>query len=230
MSPIPLAAPFLLFLGGIGDLTRSFAELGDRAAQYGYAAVVLVVAGDGIFPLFPGETAVVAAAVLASQGTLNLYLVILAGAVGAMLGDSTAYFIGRVGQDTIRGWLIKMAGGDRVDIAEGMVERHGPALVFVGRFIPGLRIAINMSCGAGLMEYRRFLLFNSLGAFFWSTQAALLGFFAGRAFADQIWVAFAVAIGLTLAVGAFVALKERQHVRRERAERAAAAGSAGPPA
>ncbi len=222
MISVLLVAPVLLFVGEINDLVARFAELGDQAAEYGYAAIVLVVAGDGVFPLFPGETAVVAAAVLASQGSLNLYLVILAGAAGAMLGDSTAYAIGHFGADRIRAWLVKMAGGDRVEIAESMVERHGPALVFVGRFIPGLRIGINMSCGSGLMPYRRFLLFNSLGSIFWSTQAALLGFFAGKAFADQIWVAFAVAIGLTLVVGAFIALRERQHVKRERAKQASA--------
>ena len=63
------------------------------AADYGYWAVLLVVAGDGVFPVLPGETAIVAAAVLASDGTLNIFLVILAGAAGAMIGDSTAYWI-----------------------------------------------------------------------------------------------------------------------------------------
>ena len=210
-------ASALLVLAEVREFFAQFAELGDRAAEYGYAAVVLVVAGDGVFPAFPGETAVVAAAVLASQGTLNLYLVILAGAAGAMLGDSTAYFIGRGGQDRIRRALVRVAGEERVTIAENMVERYGPALVFIGRFLPGLRIAVNMSCGAGQMRYPRFLLFNGLGAFFWSTQAALLGFFAGKAFADQIWVAFAVAIGITLLVGAGVAYNERRRLRRERA-------------
>jgi len=210
-----LALPPLLFFEFFGDVVRWFSELGDKAAEYGYVAVVVVVAGDGVMPLFPGETAVVAAAVLASQGTLNLYVVILAGALGAMLGDSTAYWIGRKGQVTIRRFLVKMAGRERIDGAESMVERYGPALVFIGRFLPGLRIAVNMSCGAGLMAYRKFLFFNGLGAFFWSTQAALLGFFAGKAFADQIWVAFVVAIGITLIVGAAVGFKERQRLKKE---------------
>jgi membrane protein DedA with SNARE-associated domain len=88
----------------------------------------------------------------------------------------------------------------------------------VGRFLPGIRIAINLSCGAGQMSYPRFLLFDCVGAAFWSTQAALLGYFAGKAFADQLWVAFLVAFAVTGLVGGFVALKERQRVRRERAE------------
>ena len=212
-------ATLLLFVGGVGDLVAWFTKLGDRAAEYGYAAVVIVVAGDGVVPVFPGETAIVAAAVLASQGTLNLYLVILAGGVGAMIGDSTAYWMGRKGQGPIRRFLTKMAGKERVESAEGMVQRYGPALVFIGRFLPGLRIAVNMSCGAGQMSYGKFLIFNCLGAFVWSAQAALLGFFAGKAFADQLWVAFAVAFAITLLVGAGVALKERQRLRQEREER-----------
>jgi membrane protein DedA with SNARE-associated domain len=99
-----------------------------------------------------------------------------------------------------------------------MVDRQGPALVLVGRFLPGIRIAINLSCGAGRMTYPRFLIFDALGAIVWSAQAALLGYFAGKAFADQLWVAFVVAFAVTLLVGGFVAMKERQRVRRERAE------------
>ena len=67
------------------------------------------------------------------------------------------------------------------------------------------------------MAYPRFLFFDLLGGIVWATQAGLLGYFAGKAFAGQLWVAFVVAFGVTLLVGAFVALKERQRVRRERA-------------
>ena len=81
--------------------------------------------------------------------------------------------------------------------------------------------AINIACGAGQMSYRRFLLFDSLGAVLWSTQAALIGYFAGRAFADQVWVALAVAIAVGIAVGFVVILRERRMVAREDALEAA---------
>lgn len=210
-----------------GLIVGDVAELGDRAAEYGYWAVLLIVAGDGVFPALPGETAIVAAAVLAATGSMNLPLVILAGAVGAMIGDSAAYWIGRAGSDRLRAWMAKMAGPDRLAAAERMVRRQGPALVFTGRFLPGIRIAINISCGAGQMTYRRFLLFDGLGAVVWSGQAALLGYFAGKAFADQIWVAFAVAFGVTAIVASFVGIRERRQVRRERAAADAEAESAG---
>jgi membrane protein DedA with SNARE-associated domain len=209
--------PLLAALSGAGSIAGSFADLAESAADYGYWAVLLVVAGDGVFPALPGETAIVAAAVLASDGTLNIALVILAGAAGAVLGDSTAFWIGRAGGGWIKRTVTRFAGQERLEAAERMVARQGPALVVVGRFLPGIRIAINLSCGAGQMVYPRFLVFDAIGAILWSTQAALLGYFAGKAFADQLWVAFIVAFGVTAVVGGFVALKERQRVRRERA-------------
>jgi membrane protein DedA with SNARE-associated domain len=198
-------------------ILEQFSQFAEDAAAYGYWAVLLVVAGDGVFPLLPGETAIVAAAVLAADGSLSLPLVILAGAAGAAIGDSAAYWIGRAGGGPIKRFVTRFAGKERLEAAERMVRRQGAALVFVGRFLPGIRIAINLSCGAGQMAYALFLFFDLLGGVVWATQAALLGYFAGKAFAGQLWVAFVVAFGVTAVIGGLVALKERQRVRRERA-------------
>ena len=141
---------------------------------------------------------------------------ILAGAAGAVIGDSSAYWIGRGGGGPIKRTVSRFAGAERLAAAERMVARQGSALVFVGRFLPGIRIAINLSCGAGQMSYRRFIVFDVLGAVLWSTQASLLGYFAGKAFADQLWVAFVVAFAVTGLVALVVGVKERARVRRER--------------
>jgi membrane protein DedA with SNARE-associated domain len=209
--------PLLAAFAGSASIVQSFQDIAEGAADYGYWAVLLVVAGDGVFPALPGETAIVAAAVLAADGHLNILLVILAGAVGAMIGDSTAYWIGRAGGGPIKRTVTRFAGQDRLEAAERMVRRQGPALVVVGRFLPGIRIAINLSCGAGQMTYPRFFTYDAIGSLFWSAQAALLGYFAGKAFADQLWVAFVVAFAVTGLVGGFVALKERKRVRQEKA-------------
>lgn len=217
--------PSLSIFGGLSGLAEG-------AAGYGYWAVLLVVAGDGVFPVLPGETAIVAAAVLAADGSLSLPLVILAAAVGAVIGDSCAFAIGRTGGGPIKRFVARFAGPERLQAAERMVKRQGPALVVVGRFLPGIRIAINLSCGAGQMAYQRFLLFDTIGAVLWATQAALLGYFAGKAFADQLWVAFVVAFGVTAIVAGFVTVKERRRVAKENAaaaaERASADGSSTP--
>jgi membrane-associated protein len=196
----------------------SLHDVAESAAEYGFLAVLLIVAGDGVFPVLPGETAIVAAAVLAAKGTGNILVVIAAGAIGAVIGDSAAYAIGRGGKGPIRRFVARFAGAERLEAAERMVHRNGPALIFTGRFLPGLRIAINMSCGATHMPYRRFLTFDAMGATVWSTQAALLGYFAGKAFADQTWVAFVVAFGVTGLVAVFVGVREKRYMRKLRAE------------
>jgi len=205
-------------LGAAGGLalTDVFDAASEWAGRYGYWAIMLVVAGDGVFPILPGETAIITGAVLAADGRLDIFLVILFGALGAVIGDSSAYWIGRAGGLQIRRFFSRLAGAERVEAAERLVQRRGPALVFVGRFLPGLRLAVNVSAGAGNMTFPRFLLFDSLGAIVWSTQASLLGFFAGKAFADQLWLALLIALGVAAAVGAVIALQERKRIRRER--------------
>lgn len=200
-----------------------FESIGEWAAEYGYLTIFLVVAGDGVFPILPGETSIIAGAVFAASGDLWLWAVIAVGTIGAVVGDSIAYFIGSKGDRWIRSALTRMAGEGRMKSAEGMLRRQGPALVFTGRFLPGIRIAINVACGAGGMPYRRFLLFDSIGALCWATQAALIGYFAGKAFAEQVWVALAVAIGVAIVVGFVVILRERRMLAREEALEAAEA-------
>jgi membrane protein DedA with SNARE-associated domain len=209
-------------LTGSGGILPAAAAFGfvdsivDWVGRVGYWAVFLVVAGDGVFPVLPGETSIITAAVVAADGRLNIVLVILAGALGAVVGDSCAYWIGRTGGGPIRAFVGKLAGRERLAAAERMVERQGPALVFVGRFLPGFRLGVNLSCGAGKMAYPRFLIWDSLGAIVWSTQAALLGYFLGKAFADQLWLAFLIAFGVAALVAAFVAGKEKLRLKRER--------------
>ena len=177
-----------------------FSEFAEDAAAYGYWAVLLVVAGDGVFPLLPGETAIVAAAVLAADGSLSLPLVILAGAAGAVIGDSAAFWIGRAGGGPIKRFVTRFAGAERLEAAERMVQRQGPR--------PGLRgplparhphrdqpLLRRRADGLPALPVLRPPRGRSSGP----TQAALLGYFAGKAFADQLWVAFVVAFGVTAA-------------------------------
>ena len=196
-----------------------FDRLSDWATDHGYAAILAIVAGDGIIPLFPGETVIIAGGTLASTThALNLFGVILAGFVGAIIGDSAAYWLGRAGGERIRGFFAKLAGHDRVLAAERMVQRRGSALVFVGRFLPGIRLAINLSCGAGHMTYRRFLLFDALGAMLWATQAAVLGYIFGKAFESRPWIGLLIALGIAGIVAGYVGIRERNTVRREKTQ------------
>ena len=78
---------------GLGTLARWSDSAANWAVDHGYPAIMVIVAGDGVIPLFPGETVVVTGGNIANQGKLSLLLVIVAGFVGAIVGDNIAYWI-----------------------------------------------------------------------------------------------------------------------------------------
>ena len=109
-----------------------------------------------------------------------------------------------------------------------MVRRQGPALVFVGRFLPGLGSRSTCRAAPATWPSRGSCSSTRSGRSLWSTQAALLGYFAGKAFADQLWLALLIALGVAALVGGLVALKAARAgaagARRGQAGRARASG------
>ena len=102
-----------------------------------YAFLFAVAALDVIIPFVPSETSVILAGVLASTGDLMLWLVILCAAGGAILGDNTAYWIGRkAGHRIVARWF-QGERRKRIDWAEEQIQERGGYLILIGRFIPG---------------------------------------------------------------------------------------------
>src|SRR6202012_12543 len=180
----------------------------------------------------PGETALVLAAVLASEGKLRIWLVILIGVTSAIVGDNLGYFLGRrLGRDVLGAngpfrehRLDLIATGDR------FFAKHGPKAVFFARWIALVRFAAAWLAGINHMRFREFFFWNALGGISWGVTYGLVGYFAGSAAADAI---------STFGLYAFAALfilfvpyiysqwrkrrrgrETRQAARAERAERA----------
>src|SRR5258708_20608135 len=112
--------------------------IGNLIASYGYAVLFLLVAIESFGVPLPGETALVTAAAFAALGRLNVALVIVAAAAGAIAGDSSGYWVGRTG-----GIALVRRYGRHVGLAESKLERahaffdpHGRKTLFTGRFIP----------------------------------------------------------------------------------------------
>ena len=167
----------------------------------------------------PGETALVLAAVLASQGKLQIWLVILIGVSSAIIGDNAGYLLGRrFGRDVLeakgpfhRRRVEVIAAGDR------FFAKHGPKAVFFARWIALVRFAAAWLAGINEMRFRQFFFWNALGGISWGVTYGLVGYFAGTAAADAI-TKFGVyaAVGLAvLVIGSLVVLKLRE--RRMRA-------------
>jgi membrane protein DedA with SNARE-associated domain len=136
----------------------------------------------------PGETALVLAAVLASQGKLQIWLVILIGVSSAIIGDNLGYWLGRrFGRDVLEapGPLYErrtrvIAMGDR------FFAKHGPKAVFFARWIALVRFAAAWLAGINEMRFIEFFAWNALGGITWGITYGLVGYYAGSAAADAI--------------------------------------------
>jgi len=154
----------------------------------GYPLLFILVMAESSGVPIPGETALIAAAVLASQGKLKIELVIPLAAAAAIVGDNIGYQIGRRGGR----WLLERPGRfhrQRLEVlatGEPFFEHHGPKAVFFGRFILGLRVWASWLAGATRMRWRSFFLWNALGGICWASAIGLIAYFVGHSASNAI--------------------------------------------
>jgi membrane-associated protein len=184
-----------------------FEQLTDAlsGSAWAYVLILAVAAGDAVFPILPGETMVVTGGVLASSGDLNLALVFLSGAVGAFLGDSACYWIGRhLGTRAAQRFLRGERGRRALQWAEGALDRRGKTLIAVARFIPGGRTAVALTAGTTEFRWRTYALADLVGVSLWSAYSAGLGAIGGEAFEHQTWKGLLLAFGLAAATAGVI--------------------------
>ncbi len=152
--------------------------------HYGYWAVLGSLLGEDAGLPVPGETTLMFASFLAHKTHhLSLLWVIVLGTVAAIMGDNLGFLLGRkLGPRLIR-WIKKIFHLDDTDVSAGkdLIRRRGGTTVFFARFIFGLRTVAGPLAGVLGMEWKRFVLFNALGAALWVTVMSLVGY----AFADE---------------------------------------------
>jgi membrane protein DedA with SNARE-associated domain/membrane-associated phospholipid phosphatase len=149
---------------------------------YGYLAVLVLVGLESLGLPLPGETALLTASAYAAAGHLSIVAVVAAAAIGALLGDAGAYWIGRTGGIALLrryGRLLRVDDG-RLERAERFYQRHGGKTVFFGRFVSLLRSVAALLAGVARMPYGRFTLYNVAGGICWATLVGALGYAFGR--------------------------------------------------
>ena len=137
-----------------GDVAEWLAEVPE---EWAYGLCFLLVWFDAVIPIFPGETTLSAASTLAADGELELPLVMLAGALGAIVGDSSLFWIARRSAKRVQGQLDKALENPKVRAAWEALDRSPGLLIVAGRYVPGMRFAVNASMGLSKIPYRRFL-------------------------------------------------------------------------
>jgi membrane-associated protein len=135
----------------------------------------------------PGDTLLFAAGFIAASGALNIVTTIITIAIAGILGNAVAYEIGK------RGGKYVFRKEDSIFFHKKYIERaqhfftvHGGKTIMFARFIPIVRTLAPMLAGTGRMDYKKFTLYNILGAVFWSTSITLVGFWAGRVLGEYI--------------------------------------------
>jgi membrane protein DedA with SNARE-associated domain/membrane-associated phospholipid phosphatase len=152
--------------------------------------------------VFPGELAILLGGVLAYQGRVELWQVLVAAIAGAVIGDSVGYLVGkRWGHAIVRGTVghLPLLGrhlDENLERARAYLHRRGAHAVVVGRFTAGLRVTVPGLAGMSDMHYPTFLAANALGGAVWATAFVLLGFFAGAAWRRVEGIASKVGLGL----------------------------------
>jgi membrane protein DedA with SNARE-associated domain len=160
-------------------LSDIFSHVHTAIAHYGYVAVALGILLEDFGLPTPGETLLVAGAIAASQGTLNIWLLLFLGWLGGVVGDNIGYLIGHSG-----GHRLMLRYGGRIGITEeklkqveGFFTRYGQVVIVFARFVVVLRQFNGIVAGTLGMPWWRFTLLNALGAALW------VGFWGGLAYA-----------------------------------------------
>ena len=154
-----------------GDVEQWIADAPEDLA---YVVCFLLVWFDAVIPIFPAETTLNAASTLAADGSLDLESVMLAGALGAIVGDSSLFWIARKNAGRLQGARDKALENSKVRVAWDALDRSPGLLIVAGRYVPGMRFAVNASMGISDLPYRRFLPWSVLGGVLWSVYTCTL--------------------------------------------------------
>jgi len=152
----------------------------------GYPGVAFLMFLENVFPPIPSELIMPLAGFSAARGDLSFIGVVLAGALGSLVGQLPLYYLGRwVGEDKLIAWAdrygrwLTVSGAD-VKKADDWFDRHGHKAVFLARLVPGLRSLISIPAGLSEMHLPTFMLYSALGTGLWALLLAALGGLLGE--------------------------------------------------
>jgi membrane-associated protein len=165
-------------------------EIIDSLSPYGEIGLWLIIfAETGLLVGFflPGDSLLFTAGLLASQGHLDIALVVIGCFVAAVLGDATGYTIGaRAGPRLFRREDSRFFKQEYVERTKGFFDRHGAKTVLLARFVPIVRTFTPVMAGVGTMRRRTFTLYNVVGAFVWTVGVTMLGYALASTIGDSV--------------------------------------------
>ena len=157
-------------------------DLVDLIFDWGYLGIFLLMTIESSFIPFPSEIVLVPAGYLASQGQMNVVLIMLSGVGGSLVGALINYYLAyKLGRKLLKKYgkyfFIKE---DALAKMDSFFEKHGHISTFTGRLIPGIRQLISIPAGLAHMNLAVFSFYTALGAGIWAMILVLLGYFIGE--------------------------------------------------
>lgn len=143
----------------------------------GYGGIILLMAIESANIPLPSEIIMPFSGFLVANGTFNLYLAGLFGAIGCVIGSLLSYWLGAIGGRPLiekYGKYILISHHD-LDMADRLFKKHGEAIVFFGRLLPIIRTFISFPAGISKMNLLRFIVYSFLGSLPWTLALAYLG-------------------------------------------------------
>ena len=161
----------------------------------GYGAIFAAMFLENLFPPIPSELIMPLGGFYVQQGKLSLIPVVLAGLLGTVLGALPWYGIGRlVNEERIEHWLSRHGrwlgiSPQELHRSRTWFNRHGTALVFWGRLIPGVRTLISVPAGIEMMPLAPFLLWTTAGSLIWTLLLTVAGLLLGEGYSRvELWI------------------------------------------
>ncbi len=144
--------------------------------QYGYLALIVSIALEGIGIPMPGQSLMIAASILSSDHVMNLSIVIVVSWFSCFFGNTCGYLIGY----HFESWLDKKGdiSGPKMQKLQHIIKKYGPACLIISRFIEGMKQFMPLACGVAKMPRREFLIGNAIATTIWVCVFSLLTHFA----------------------------------------------------
>ena len=143
--------------------------------------IIVFIETGLLFPLLPGDSLLFTGGLLAAGGTMNIWTLVIAVPVVAVLGDQTAYLIGRrIGPALFKKEDSRFFKKHYVTESHAFFEKYGPFTIILARFVPIVRTFTPVIAGVSKMRYPVFLGFDIVGGIAWGAGVTLLGYFLGN--------------------------------------------------
>ncbi|MGA9279381.1 DedA family protein [Ilumatobacter sp.] len=187
-------APMIASLVGSIDLSE---------LSHPYLLISGFVVLDAVIPIFPSESLLTTGSNLAAQdgSSIEIWKLILAGSLGAVVGDSLLYWLSRtVLRDAMSARVDKLEENEKVARSLDVMRNSAPLLIVFGRFIPGVRFVLGATMGITRYPYPRFLLWDSIGGFFWAAYTCIFSYLIASVLDNKPIISIVMSVIVTTAL------------------------------